>query len=189
MNFIEQYPDALSAEYCDELIELFEGQADRHDVGRTSSGVNLDVKDSVEIFISEELLEEDRQWADVVERLGVALNAAVDDYKAKYPMIEEISTWALTLPINFQRFNPGQGFKKWHCEVGGHVTATRTLVWMLYLNTVEDRRGTDFLSQEFTCKAEAGKLVIWPPYWTHFHRSQVSPSETKYILTGWMHFI
>ena len=36
---------------------------------------------------------------------------------------------------------------------------------------------------------ELGKMVIWPPCWTHLHRSQVSPSEMKYILTGWMAYV
>ena len=91
--------------------------------------------------------------------------------------------------INFQRFLPNQGYKKWHCENVGKKSSFRTLVWMLYLNTVEDKGGTDFYYQDLTCKAELGKMVIWPPYWTHLHRSQVSPSEMKYILTGWMAYV
>jgi len=63
------------------------------------------------------------------------------------------------------------------------------LVWMLYLNTVNDKGGTEFYHQDFVCNAEIGKMVIWPPYWTHLHRSQVSPSEMKYILTGWMAYV
>ena len=59
----------------------------------------------------------------------------------------------------------------------------------LYLNTIDDKGGTDFQYQDFTCKAESGKMVIWPPYWTHFHRSQVSPSSIKYIMTGWFSYV
>ena len=68
-------------------------------------------------------------------------------------------------------------------------SSKRVLVWMLYLNTVTDLGGTEFDYQNFTCKAESGKMVIWPPYWTHFHKSQVSPSQVKYIMTGWFAYV
>ena len=38
-------------------------------------------------------------------------------------------------------------------------------------------------------EAKEGRLVIWPAYWTHFHKSQVSKTTTKYILTGWYRFV
>ena len=59
---------------------------------------------------------------------------------------------------------------------------------MIYLNDVYDKGGTEFLLQDTVMEARKGRLVLWPPYWTHFHKSQVSPSETKYILTGWLDF-
>ena len=34
-------------------------------------------------------------------------------------------------------------------------------------------------------KAEEGKGVIWPAYWTHIHHGIVSKTEVKYIATGW----
>ena len=36
--------------------------------------------------------------------------------------------------------------------------------------------------------AGEGRLVIWPAYWTHFHRGIISETETKYIATGWYTF-
>jgi len=32
-------------------------------------------------------------------------------------------------------------------------------------------------------------LVIWPAYWTHLHKGQISQSQTKYITTGWYNLI
>ena len=28
-------------------------------------------------------------------------------------------------------------------------------------------------------------MLIWPAGWTHFHKSEIAPKETKYIITGW----
>ena len=56
---------------------------------------------------------------------------------------------------------------------------------MVYLNTVNDGGGTAFDNYGFETKAEEGSLLIWPAFWTHFHHGIVSPTETKYIATGW----
>jgi hypothetical protein len=58
------------------------------------------------------------------------------------------------------------------------------LVFMVYLNDLE-YGGTEFMFQNHTEKAEAGKLLIWPTDWTYYHRGQISKTEAKYILTGW----
>lgn len=56
---------------------------------------------------------------------------------------------------------------------------------MLYLNTVEDGGGTEFKYINRVEKAEKGKMLIWPSDFTHTHRGVISPSEEKYIMTGW----
>lgn len=60
---------------------------------------------------------------------------------------------------------------------------------MTYLNTVTDEGGTEFLNQELKISAEKGKTVIWPADWTHTHRGVASPTQEKYIITGWLSFI
>ena len=32
-------------------------------------------------------------------------------------------------------------------------------------------------------KPKAGKIVLFPPYWTHFHRGVTPTSETKYVMS------
>ena len=56
---------------------------------------------------------------------------------------------------------------------------------MIYLNTLTDRGETEFFYQQHFESAERGKLLIWPSDWTHLHRGVPSPTQTKYILTGW----
>ncbi len=72
-----------------------------------------------------------------------------------------------------------------HCERLCKLTQSRMLVWMLYLNTVEDEGGTRFVHYDHVEKAEKGKLLIWPPDFTHVHHGVASPSEEKFIMTGW----
>jgi len=58
----------------------------------------------------------------------------------------------------------------------------------VYLNDIEERGGTLFKYQNVRCQPKAGKMVLWPAGWTHFHKSEVAPKETKYILTGWYRY-
>lgn len=94
------------------------------------------------------------------------------------------------VPFNMQAYTPPNGgFKQFHCERSSLFHARRNLVWMIYLNTVTDQGGTEFKYQKLIEPAEAGKVLIWPPDFTHTHRGIPSPTQKKYILTGWYEFI
>jgi hypothetical protein len=60
---------------------------------------------------------------------------------------------------------------------------------MTYLNDVEDGGGTEFLNQKLVVHAKKGKTLIWPADWTHTHRGVVSPTQEKYIITGWLNYM
>ena len=64
----------------------------------------------------------------------------------------------------------------------------RVLVWMFYLNDVNDG-GTRFTNYNKIINATKGRLVLWTPYWTHTHHGIISRTQTKYIATGWYSFI
>jgi hypothetical protein len=49
--------------------------------------------------------------------------------------------------------------------------------------------GTEFLHQELIVQPVKGKSLIWPVDWTHTHRGIPSPTQDKYILTGWFEFL
>ena len=93
--------------------------------------------------------------------------------------------WDVDTQYNLQKYNPGQGYHVSHCENAGGIAMTRVLAWMIYLNTVNDGGGTSFDNYNIQTLAVEGSLLIWPAYWTHFHHGIVSPTETKYIATGW----
>ena len=47
---------------------------------------------------------------------------------------------------------------------------------------------TDFSYQEVQIRPEAGKLLLFPPFWTHEHRGAVLEKGVKYIATTWVVF-
>jgi len=91
--------------------------------------------------------------------------------------------------FNLQRYAPGEGFHRWHCDWTISDEATepirRVLAWILYCNDV-DEAGTEFHWQGHHEPAERGKLAIFPAGLSHIHRGRVSHTHTKTIATGWI---
>lgn len=196
MNFIEVYNNSVSKDVCEELITLFEKYDYLHTKGSTSIGINESYKKSTEITITNEFIN-DQEWSAPLKEVLSSLQKNLKNYKSIYseyendlPVlgIDALQYWEIDSVFNFQRYLPGEGYYSWHCEVPGKNPSERLLAWMVYLNDVIDCGGTEFKFQNYISKAEQGKLLIWPAYWTHFHRGIPSNSEKKYILTGWFSF-
>jgi hypothetical protein len=65
----------------------------------------------------------------------------------------------------------------------------RHLVFMTYLNDVEEGGETEWFHQNLRIKPEKGLTVIWPSDWTFTHRGLPSTIQDKYIITGWFNYI
>jgi hypothetical protein len=145
-DFIEVYPDMLSAQACAALVARFE--AGTTEPGRTGAGVNLDYKKSDDITISGK-----PEWTDAEHELNRAMFAGLLRYLRKYPQVL-LSSFALTWrddpdgplraptaadlagtndatlsqlvfdllrpgTINLQRYRAETGgYPAWHCELG-----------------------------------------------------------------------
>nr|WP_136251336.1 2OG-Fe(II) oxygenase [Ningiella ruwaisensis] len=95
--------------------------------------------------------------------------------------------------INAQRYKAGEGgYPYWHSEIypqQGSVEALhRNLLFMFYLNDVEQGGETEFFYQKKKITPKAGRMVIAPAGFTHTHRGNVPVSNDKYILTSWVLF-
>jgi hypothetical protein len=104
-------------------------------------------------------------------------------------LIPRKKTPSTSWSIRCQHYRPGGGFKLPHFERSNYANTTRMLVWMTYLNDVTDGGGTHFLYQKHTFEAKKGRTLIWPPDFTHTHVGVVSPTQHKYIITGWMNYV
>jgi hypothetical protein len=198
MQFIYSQQNVLTPKECSRFIDAFEKSTQKHS-GRITSVNNIGEvhqktksKKSTDISFNTEFFNkldesEKKLWTPLMEMLFPAVQKGLNCYITQFQEIDNLPPFSL-LEFNLQKYEPGEGFYSWHCERSHGPTSTRMLVWMIYLNDVYDG-GTEFLYQKHTEKAEAGKLLIWPPDWTHTHRGQISYTKTKYILTGWFDFI
>lgn len=118
------------------------------------------------------------------------LQDIVNSYIEKYPMCNFYAPWGITEGFNVQYYKPTAGYHAWHTERCNHLqpSTSRHLVFMTYLNDVTDAGETEFYHQNLKIKPEKGKTVIWPADWTFTHRGIASPTQEKYIVTGWFNF-
>lgn len=194
MQFIHTIPNHISKELCDRYIETFEKSklTKKGYAYNADDTINESIKKSTDITFNPTFLDNtegatEEGWGHLMSILHPKLQSGIRSYVNKFPMLDTLSEFGLS-SYNMQRYLPEEGFYSWHCEnIGSGSSLNRCFVWMIYLNDVEDG-GTEFLYQNHTENAEAGKLVIWPAYYTHMHRGQISNTKTKYILTGWYVF-
>ena len=183
-HFIEVFDNALSDEQCDICIDAV-NQDSRSRVGvvNTEQGQIVDKrrKDDTELTLE---LQNQEPIHDIICPILIQLGR---EYMKRQPALSQIASWTFTPYYNIQKYHPGQGFHMLHTENTDNSSANRILAWMFYLNTVPDG-GTYFDNYELAMDAVEGRLVIWPAYWTHFHRGIISETETKYIATGWYTF-
>ena len=177
------HKDVVSIKTCKEIIKYFEKNSKKlsHKGVVNDKKVLLDIKDSTDMSILP--TETKKPFGDYYKQIQLCLN----NYISIYNDLENLSHFGIVEEVNIQKYNPGGGFKRSHCERGYFYNASRLLVFMTYLNTVKDG-GTYFKYQDYTTQAEIGNTYIWPAEWTHMHAG-VLTNETKYIITGWFNFI
>ena len=95
-------------------------------------------------------------------------------------------------PLSFiyevERTLPGE-YYHWHVDAGPGGFSERPLVAIWYLNDVPGPGGeTEFPLQEVTIRPAQGKLILFPPFWTHVHRGVTLEKGVKYIATTWICF-
>jgi hypothetical protein len=172
---------------CDDVIAYFWKWGDRVE-GKIGVGseVNKAVKDSLDYIVPHERFSDPAMM-----RYLNGLRDITTAYLQKFNASAWVDDFGITENINIQYYKPMGGFKQWHTERWGNQlpAAKRHLVFMTYLNDVHDEGGTEFFCQKLKVQARKGLTLIWPVDWTHTHRGVVSPTEEKYIITGWFSFL
>jgi prolyl 4-hydroxylase len=177
---------------CDRLVELHRvcdrrGIVKRGRVGRGGQAVvDIDKKDSFDVEV-EAIPDELYQQYGVAQYYD-ALNGCLGQYVEQHPLLKRVGLYKMMESPAIQHYRPGGGFKLEHFERTGFATTTRMLTWMTFLNDVTDGGGTRFVYQRHTFDARRGRTLLWPSDFTHTHAGVVSPTQHKYIITGWLNF-
>lgn len=182
-NFIYQFN--IDEKICDELINYHKNNTEYKFEGSIvdENGVTVIDKNWKEsIDVNYFTCSQNKYIQKYIEQLYIGLQ----EYCIKY----ELNDYVLNNQNLIQYYKPNGGFKKWHSErpTAGCVEnwiAYRALVYTTYLNDVTDKGETEFKYQSISFKPTKGKTIIFPSDFTHTHRGIPSPTQEKYIATGW----
>lgn len=185
-RFIISYPNNLTKEFCDDVIKKYEEQKNDQYVGVTAQGINLNIKKTMDLFISDKPI-----WKKEDTVLQQSLTAALRDYYNAIPQEfdfqKNYSRNIQDMGYQIQKYKKNEGFYVWHNDFAVLEDASyRVLTFLWYLNDIEQGGETEFLCG-IKIKPEAGKLVIFPSTWGARHRGVMPVSDDKYIVTGWIY--
>jgi hypothetical protein len=172
---------------CDDIVACFNNEGIDKNPGfvyTTGVGVNIDKtkKDSVEASLD--------HYPYLLVRYIEHLQKCIEVYTDKYEYAKNYGVFRNTEEIKIQYYPPNGGFFVWHAERTSNLNpyGKRHLVFMTYLNDVTDGGETEFYYQKIKIKPEKGLTLMWPADWTYTHRGIASPSQEKYIVTGWLDY-
>jgi intergrase/recombinase len=165
---------------CDEIITYH--KSNPLIKGNVGAGYLPDIKDSFDCPINDDL---------ILKKYYHNLTLCSHEYIKKFEYCDYYAPWGVVERVNIQKYEPNGAFYAWHTEriTDKYPTSSRHLVFMTYLNDVIDGGETEFFHQKIKVKPEKGLTLIWPADWTFTHRGIPSPTQEKYIVTGWFSFV
>lgn len=177
---LRDYSD-YAIEYCDAIQEIFEknklGHIKRSNETYTFTELNINsLKNDDKKFVSLFYSEMKKILIDYQKKFFLHANQLPEKFG-----FEEIR-------IKKYDKNKDEQFRM-HTDVGDFQSSKRFLAFQLYLNDVSQRGETVFPDYRKTIQPEKGKILVFPPLWTHLHCGNPPKSENKYILTSYLHYI
>tara|TARA_A100001035_G_scaffold247504_1_gene217060 strand:- start:102 stop:758 length:657 start_codon:yes stop_codon:yes gene_type:complete len=192
--------DNMLSEYrCNEIIKKFDVDKENHCQGQTGAGIDLLIKDSKDLQVSQlsHWEEEDKIFHDIIVKghndyYNHLNNPLVSNFVSftdpsqrhvYSPDYDSDTDDLLDTGYQIQKTEPGKGYV-WHDDSRLQGELLRYLTFILYLNTVEEG-WTQFYNGD-QISPVAGRLIFFPATWTYVHQGY-PPKQTKYLMTGWMH--
>jgi len=182
-SFIYEIANALPDDVCREMVRRFEANLEQQYAGRIGQAGTeaASIKKTTDLRISGR-----EDWKDIDAVLMQSLSKQFGAMAQMFPFF--VANRFKDLGYNLQRYRAGE-YYHWHVDSGPGEFMNRQLVAIWYLNDVAGPGGeTEFPIQEIKVQPEEGKLVLFPPFWTHPHRAVTVEQGVKYIATTWICF-
>ena len=188
-NCIRVYDDVVSKEWCKETIDMFEKSKNPTNDERYESPDFNQVISQSKSF-TEICLEGKDEWFEIKKHFLVACQQHFLKF-AKELGIEKhhLSKNIVQENVHFKKYQAnGLDVFKNHVDViDTGPLSKRFLVFIMYLSDVEEGGETTIPRYNIKCKPKAGRLLMFPPFWTHPHQGEQVKKGTKYIMMTYLH--
>ena len=190
-DFIGVFSGVYPEGFCEHLIAEFE-RNQKLGVGvnrQNGEGADKHRKDDYQICSNGKNVNfEPFEGDNTVDVFFEGMQRCFKNYTDQYSVLKEIDMRCNNMKM--QKTSSGGGYHVWHGEQGNGDQASRSLVYMLYLNSLppEANGETEFLYQQRRINPVENTMVLWPAAFTYAHRGNpVYGDHTKYIVTGWFY--
>lgn len=194
MEFVFVIKNQLDHDICDKIIEMFENDSRKYQ-GKTLSGVNTSIKDSIDLSIPVVIEDQqlDEEWVKIDRLLSKNLTQGILKY---FQHLKRVTNglyglnWRGMVDKGYtvQRTSKG-GHYVWHSDEGTKDDY-RVYAFIWYLNTLKPEDGgcTEF-ANGLRIYPEKGQLLLFPATWPYIHRgANVLTDTNKYIITGFTNY-
>jgi hypothetical protein len=116
------------------------------------------------------------------------IDAALERYNREIGLDIAIPNSPKTADLILKRYRPGgaESFQTHFDALFEH--SNRYLVFLWYLNDVEDGGETEFPGLGVSVQPRTGRLLMFPPYWMYQHRGLAPRSGNKFIVSTYLLF-
>ena len=188
-TFIGVYDNVFTKLQCKEIIDYFEQSNGRTIIDNDEA---IHHRNDEQLFILDDGNDDDKNYSGdtkIFNLVNDGVQKCYDLYQKRYWVVKKNDLTFDQDHIKIQKTLPRGGYHIWHCEIDSLHMVDRCLVWLLYLNDIPKGEGeTEFLWQGIRVQPKAGTMVVWPAFFTHYHRGNPVYSSSKYIATGWGHY-
>ena len=181
-HYIRVYDRSLDGELCARMIDSFAGLARfQRQNGR---GMRTGLEDSAWTELNVTALAD----APFQGMFRQSIDQALARYNEDIGLPIPIPNTPLVSELVMKRYRPGRDEQfQLHFDAI-HYVSNRYLVMLWYLNEVAAGGETEFPHLKVSVKPQAGRLLMFPPYWMFQHQGLAPVSGDKYILSAYLLF-
>jgi prolyl 4-hydroxylase len=181
-HYVRVYDNHLDADMCRRMLASFDALARFHVAN--GRGVRAGLEESAWTELNVSRLADEAFAADFRSRIHAALDRYNGDVGLTIPVPPAPKHSDLTL----KRYRPASGEQfQLHFD-SIYSVANRYLVMLWYLNDVQEGGETRFPQLNISVRPQAGRLLIFPPYWMYQHEGVPPKSGEKFILSTYLLF-
>jgi hypothetical protein len=181
-HYVRVYDQALEAAFCRQLIDSFHALSRFQQVNGRSLRAGLDASAWTELNITR------LSDAGFANFFRIQIDQALERYNRDIGLSIPVPNSPKTADLIMKRYRPGQDEQfQLHFDAVNHL-ANRYLVMLWYLNDVTAGGETRFPQLGLDVLPQAGRLLVFPPYWMYQHEGAPPASGDKYILGTYLLF-
>ncbi len=185
-HYVRVYDRALEAGFCTQLIDSFNSLQRFQQVNGRALRAGLEESAWTELNITR------LSDAGFTSFFRLQIDQTLERYNRDIGLTIPVPNSPKFADLIMKRYRPGrvagqeERFQL-HFDAVNHL-ANRYLVMLWYLNDVSAGGETRFAQLNLSIAAQAGRLVVFPPYWMYQHEGLIPISGDKYILSTYLLF-